>query len=224
MNARLGMLLSVVVALGASSAHAAVLLDFNGWSGSSGPTQSGWDGYTLGGSGVYSEYTVAVTAIPTSVLQGRDRGANNPPNGGSFTLSDMYRDFLYVDSGNGVNIVISGLTANAQYSGRIWSYDYAQRATAASTFATDWSVNSVLVADNYSFAGWGLPTTDTIASFAFSTTANGAGQITIQGLRVTGNGVGINGLQLDLVPEPASAMLASLGGVCMLARRRRMAC
>jgi len=214
---------ALAIVLVPTFAQAALLLDFNGLTGQTngvGPTQSGWSGFTQPGPGSYDGITVTVSPIPTSVLQGRNRGNGNPANGGAFTLASMYQDFLYVDSGNGVNILIGGLIPNAQYDGRIWSYDWSQRNTAASTFATDWSVNSVLVAEDWSFAGWGLPTTDIDASFAFLTTANGSGEILITGARVTGNGVGINGLELTLVPEPTTSAMLVLGALCLAAGRR----
>lgn len=210
-------------------AQAALILDFNGGNPSgTGPSQSGWDGFTLPGPGSYSGVTVAASVVGTAQLQGRDRGVNNPPNSGSFTLSNMYRDFLIADNSTangGVSLLIGGLTPNAQYDGRIWSYDYGQRDNATpSLFRADWFANGNQIANDWSFAGWGLPANDTVASFTFSAVANGSGQITIQGLRdagSTGNSVSINGLQLTLVPEPSSALLLVFGAVALVGRRFR---
>jgi hypothetical protein len=139
---------------------------------------------------------------------------------------DLYRDLIIADSasaGQGLVITVGGLTPGQQYSGRIWSYDHGQVHNTTNTFLTDWSVNNVLVADDLKSDG-PAPVDALDKSFTFMAVANGSGQLVIQGLRdsaSTGNGVVINGLQLDAVPEPASFGLAAMGALGLVMRRRR---
>lgn len=244
MNTRLGVVLSTAIALGAGTAHADISIDFNdrGFSVIS-PTLAGWEGFVLGPAGqTNTNITDPVTRtfgeieVTLSLIAGAGSdafihdvlSADSPANSGDFTLFDMMRDSVHVKdsvAGEGLSILIKGLTPNAQYDGRIWSYDVAHANTPANwgIFAADWYANGVQFADDVNLAG-PLPTTNTDYSHAFSVVANAQGEVVLQGLRDAasgGNPVLINGLQLTLVPEPASVMLVGLGATCLLTRRTR---
>lgn len=246
MNSFAKSMLAAVVMLGAGTAHGDLLVDFNdrGFNVIS-PTLSGWEGFALGPAGQTATPTYDVTSpversfaggidvtVSRIVVSGspviRDNNYDpGPQNSGSFTQANMMRDFINASNtatGEGLNILVEGLIPNAQYEGRIWSYDPAHATLPANwnIFDADWYANGTQFANDVSLAG-PLPTNNTDYSYAFSTVANANGEIVIRGLRDAasiGNPVLINGLQLTLVPEPASTAIVGFGTLCLLGRRR----
>ena len=242
MNKRFGLAVAAVLALGAGGAQAAPLLvDFND-RGAAAATQSGWnsfvfsggtnDGVTTSTARTYGDIDVTVSRVGTGshTLLDRDRGSTNPPAAGTFTQTNLMRDYINADNttaGLGLQILIEGLEPNATYSGRIWSYDDGHyNLNTSANFKADWSVNGTQFANDISLSG-PRPTANLDYSYGFTAIADGTGSIVIQGVRdaaSVGNSVLINGFELDFVsspvPEPTSVGLLGLGALRLLARRR----
>ncbi|MEM7392578.1 MAG: chitobiase/beta-hexosaminidase C-terminal domain-containing protein [Verrucomicrobiota bacterium] len=103
------------------TASAALRLDFD----DSGNSQAGWD--AISAPWTWSSGTgIDVVVLPVGAgifLDDRDRGGGN----GGGAESDMWRDFLFANGsetpGEGMDIVVSGLVANASYPITLWAYD-----------------------------------------------------------------------------------------------------
>ena len=212
-----------------SNARAAdLLVDFNDRDQST-LTQSGWNAFELTSTNAaksmtFGAYTVTVSDTGQPVLDDRVRTG---PTGGSITMSNMLRDFIFGDnndSGQGMSVLVEGLTPNKVYTGRIWSYDdTAATVLSGLTFLADWTANGTLIADDYN-SGGSVPTTDNEKSFAFSIAADVDGKILFQALRTPesdGSAGVINGLELTAIPEPTTAAITLIGGLAMLGRLTR---
>lgn len=170
--------------------------------------------------GTFGSLTVTLTASSGNTTgNSRDRGANTGP------YSDMTRDFIQWPTSAPITITISGLTANQEYAFTIWSGDLAggQIKTTDHTIAgasgggTIRHTSVSLAAEN---AATGTSLHQVTLPSVFSTAA---GTLTYTIDYVSGGGAAttLNGMQLVAIPEPASLVLAGLGGLCLLSGRRR---
>lgn len=220
-----------VIMSGAARADIAVLkVDFGDRIPAGAPVQSGFDVFVIDGTGTPTtrsftgDIDVTVSDVGADATLD-DRVRATPTNSGAFTESDLLRDFVFADNGlngQGLDVLIQGLTPGGRYDGTVWSHD--ANVVGGVSRISDWSANGVLVKDDYELAR-GVPTSNADYQFGFSTRANGLGEILIEARQVgTNASVILNALQLDAVPEPGAVVLLAIGMTGLLAyawRKRR---
>lgn len=193
-----------------------------------GPTQTGWASATFSGgtiSGTGSGVTLTGTGFnggrvrgtnPAGV-QGADNNDNQVPVG---VYGDMWQDIGF-STGASVTMNLSGLNPATEYLITVYGYGSGQGSS-----ATNWGpVGDVtnLLSFQGDLVGPGPdPNTDLLTDYnvTFSVTTDGSGAATFIGDRVTTITV-INGLSVNVIPEPSSAMLLGAGAVALFLRRRR---
>ncbi|HEU0039039.1 MAG TPA: lamin tail domain-containing protein, partial [Verrucomicrobiae bacterium] len=100
---------------------------------------------------------LTVTVSNTAPYGYDDRLRSTPTDSDAFTESLLLRDFIFSrdDTGTGgLDITISGLTANQPHRFTIWSFD----SGSAGSRVSDWFANGVVVTNGYLFDGSVLPT------------------------------------------------------------------
>jgi len=233
----------VSVLLMAASSQAAITpvvqADLNGNRGTAdtGPVHAGWTG--ISGTETYwgpwtHSYSINGIAIDLSVGYGnsgwRNRGT---PTAG--TLSDMYQSLLF--AAVGMDLKLSGLTVGTQYQFNIYSWDSGGGST--NTGNAHW--NYSLAGDKSSPVDAGYlwqPNTATFTPAANTDTTvagKGTGLLTttftatgsaVDFFVVSGNSapvIALNGIELYLIPEPATIFTIFGVAVPMLLKRKAKA-
>ena len=187
-------------------------IDFNDRSAPT-QTQDGYEGFLIDSSGMptlpvtRSMGAFSVTLSETSGLGFDDKRNILPLNTGGFTQSNTHRDFIYSldDSGSGgLDVTIDGLVPGQTYTTNLWSFDF----SASGDRVSDWTVNGVSAADNYTFTGSQIPSSDNQFQITAVISANAQGQLQIQGRRDATSvsyGVYLNAIQViqgEVAPEP----------------------
>lgn len=156
---------------------------------------------------------IGVTVSHTSPFGYDDRLRNSPGNSGAFTESLLLRDFIYSQDGGGgggLNINLTGLTANAPHRFTVWSFD----GQSGGTKVADWFANGLLVRSNYTFNSSAPPTSNEQYRFTFEANASGAGAMQLAGRRNPASfsfGVYLNALRVErLTVQPATNALGTL--------------
>lgn len=191
--------------------------------------QAGWtliDRLT-GGNGPGVEVIDAGTGWGLEIGDGggfaRDRGSLTVTPGGTFTLDDVYVDFVIGFN----NLTVGNLDPNQQYDVQFIMYD--DNATGGTAGSTQTVTNTTGGASDLLGVGDGVGLGDSLLTsnldfsvFGSSLTPDANGNLTFEIINDTlNNGVAIlNGLVVTQVPEPASMMLLGLGSLLWSRRRR----
>lgn len=183
-------------------------------------TASGFATYVLSDNSLtIGGYTVDINPASGAALDDVRRAT--PVNGGSLTLGAIYRDSIFAAGDNttnfyrsGLDAVIAGLTPGKRYTITAWSFD--SGSTGART--SDWHVLGLggpqFAANNYTFDGATLPTTDTANRFSVTAYADTNGTLTLRGRpgqQSATNSVFLNGFTVDELagaPMVATTLLA----------------
>jgi hypothetical protein len=213
--------LSLIVSVGSFVSTAnATLIDFQT---SSGVTQSGSNAVTASG-----QVIDGITYGFNGFLYNR----NLVSDSGGFTFSDLYNDFVYINSAGPMTLSLSGLDANSQYDIRFFSSDrfdgdlsWATDMTNIFT-ATTGSGDAVEItwdrqsdpASNLMNSGLGRFTSSNAGILEFSITG------LVADVDQTGNPfVRLNGLDVTAVPAPGSLTLLGLSLIGLGFTRRKKA-
>jgi len=260
----IGLLLATLCAASSSSA-ALLSVDFNdrGNTPSFTPsnTQAGFTGWKMSGTSAASSalesqavgpYTVTLQAVDdhldentvTAGVQDTtgqidDRLRTTPTNGGLLTTADLYDDVIFAGTSvgptGGMDLKVSGLTANTQYFIGLYAFDSGST-PAPQPRTANWldgnNADALVLAT--SFNGAALPTFDNQYKFIGFATTDASGTLWLKGRNTSPNattgpttiGVFINGLEISEVPEPASLFLlvaSALVAVGSGARSRKLA-
>ena len=167
-------------------------VDFNDRSSAT-ATQAGFDSFVVSGNGVQTiDVTRSFGDIDVTISDASGEGYDDkkqfgPVNAGDFTEAQLLQDFVYSldkTGTGGVDVTIAGLTADQAYTVSLWSFD----TFANGSRVSDWSINGVVVASNYTFDGADdpppPPSNDTYKMEAI-VNADSDGRLVIQGRRDT---------------------------------------
>ena len=218
-----------VVAFSSSLASATtVMFDIDSVSGQGGTNLAGWIPVTGSGSsvtGTDGTYSLTVSGIASgrdrgtaATVQGADNGDNAVPAG---VYGDMWRDFVFSTNGSST-VTISGLEPSTIYPVTIFSYDSGQGAVSTSSW--DDVANSVSFIGDLVGAGPD-PNTDLLTDYAvtFNVTTDGSGSVSFDGSLDSPGGLHLlNGVVVGdaAIPEPSSGILALVGSLLLIRRRR----
>jgi len=168
-------------------------LDFNE-RGAASVTQAGFSSFVINSNvnstAIQTNPTVRAYGAFTLTLSNTapngydDRLRTTPVNSGSFTLASLLQDFVFsreTTSTGGLDLTVTGLTADQGYVATIWSFDTGSSGKRVS----DWFANGSLVKSNYTFDGSVLPISDSFYAFSFYAKATSAGALVISGRRST---------------------------------------
>ena len=163
---------------------------------------------------VFGGITVTVSNTAPHGYDDRLRAA--PLNSGAFTESLLLRDYLSsqdITGTGGLDIGLTGLSANQPHRFTVWSYEGQATATPR---VSDWFANGNLVKSNYTFTPNATPTSNEQFRFTFDAVATGSGAALISGRRdatssASAIGVYFNALKIErLTPQAATNALGTL--------------
>lgn len=158
-------------------------------------------------------FGITVTVSNTPGFGYGDRVRNNPANSGAFTESLLLRDFIRSEANTGtggLDLNLSGLTANAPHRVTVWSFDD----DSTTVKVSDWYANGLLVKSDYTFNPAVSPSSNEQYRFTFEADATGSGTMLVSGRRDTassGIGVFLNAFNIErLTIQPATNLLGTL--------------
>ncbi len=183
----LSMVAGLFVSVGTAVAQPVLAVDFQPTTGVAADGFTVWDGGSGTGasatpqSRTFGDYAVNLAPVGAGTLGFRTRAT--PVNMAGFAQSAVFRDFVFgniAGDQQGLALTITGLTPAAEYHFKCYSYD---SGSGTGNRVSNWSANGVPVVYRYTFFGAAsLPVLDDQYSFRFNATADGTGQIVIQGL------------------------------------------
>lgn len=178
------------------------------------PTLTGWQGLSEADTDLGDAWSKNFTggiALDIDVINGggdnaflddRDRTSQG---GGGDGSTDMFRDFMFVASGNtpteGAELTFTGLAANKLYPVTVWGWDTSSNGTRKSEWSALEGVNYV-AKSTYTFDGNGSdPTTLADRHTDFYALSDSSGNLTLRGMAPASGGDGtnnvfINGIEL----------------------------
>jgi len=193
--------------LTAGSAQAAIIA-FDIQTGSN--TQTG---YTPVTSFPASDGTVTLS-VDTTPSGFRDRGVTSPIAGDPDEA--LMRDLAFWSTTNPITFTFTGLQPNQEYTALTWAFDSESGNTGKNIDFTT-SGGTVSITTSNTNADYNPVSLENLVT-------DGADTATIVMDHTGGSGGAVsftNGFELAVIPEPASLALIGLGGLTMLARRRR---
>ena len=159
-----------------------------------------------------------------------DRDRTVPTTAGN--LNEVYDDFIFAGNSagptGGLDVKISGgaLLPSTQYLVSIYAYDGidANMASAVPTRTANWlDGNNADAAVTTATFTINQPPTGNEYKFTGVAVTDSAGMLFLKGRRVTAADVAVylDGLEVNVIPEPSGAMLSCLAAAVLCARRRR---
>ncbi len=157
-----------------------------------------------------------------------DRDRAQPTNTPS--LAQIYDDFIFAGGTagptGGINILLDSngqLAANTLYNVSIYVFDMDAGGAAGGTFTADYLDGNAadLLRMTSSYNSEVIPTTDDQYKFTEAFVIDASGNLLIKSQRTSAEGVRLNGLEVNVVPEPGSAVLLVAGAFGLTMRRRR---
>ena len=205
----LGLFCISFAGVSATSLHAAALMVDFGTGGS--PVETGYSQQSTN-SVTHSTVLGNIDLVVTSAQGVFDRGASGGVN------NDLYRDFYFTNNAADIVLTLSGagIAANTDYILTFYSYDSNESRVTEFT-AISGTIGPSLTPKVNDGVGGDVP--DTLDEFASTGTytSNGSGQLVIQ---LVGGRTVVNGLELDVVPEPSSVLLVGLSSLFLIRRAR----
>lgn len=194
-------------------------------------TQPGFESYDLGEDGPSFTTTngITVSLSTTNVsggIQQRNRGAGSVSGN---SVEGLFQDLFQAqdDDTNGTyTLTFSDLVANSPYDVTIYVYDpiWPQLTNPASMDITAEDVTNSNALGTFTIGSTPEPASLNDANISFTGNASALGVLQVDLDFVNGTAVGmdalpVNGVVIELVPEPASLALLGLGGLMILRRR-----
>jgi hypothetical protein len=194
------------------------------------PVQAGF----IGGTGTTSQAAYSETVGPYTVgLAGQGFFNSGDARGNLLdpSIRGFYRDYYYHNSttpGVGVTLTIQGVTPNTDYDLTLWSYDVDNRFVGSET-PTTWTPTGDTTGTSATIVNYQTPLPEALydpnnsATIRVRSTTN---TLTIFGTTTAGSGgTRLNGIVLNLVPEPSIVAMSGIGFVLIgsfrSTRRRR---
>jgi hypothetical protein len=174
-------------------------IDFNERNQEIGFTDPDFNSFALGGTGSISVPTtkvfggVEVTVVGSNGTTVNSRHRPSITNMVDFTQESLLQDFIYsapTTGLEGLDVNIRFMAPNQLYNFTIWSFDDQNPGQRVS----DWSVNGVLLKDDYTFEGSTAsePTNNLQYQFSFNATSDANGTLLLQGRReLSSAGIGV---------------------------------
>jgi len=179
------------------------------------PTEDGFVGFTIDDSGS----TIGGVTVTLSNLS-NDRFRDNLTDAGAFTYDDLYDDFLFYRGSGDASITLDGLVPDTAYSITLYAYDGASNDGSKADWYGNGSFLFQATIDDTAI------TSNDASAFTAQAITDASGTLVLladprDDLTGRQTNVFINGLQVSVVPTPATATLLAAASFALLPSRRR---